>query len=424
MPSKIEHLDIGMIQPRLRELASWDEHQMALRLQQLCIIPSLKNGVLRQADSDKIAAEAFQKQVLRPLIYAYSSLGELAEYEDSQKVNTPPGEAKILADKIIDTLAMMMAGIHRNESSNKNNMVQNLIENTRKNLNADNELFLSQFGEIIPRIEKKAAEYRAQFERTMMNPSPQPELLPKNEAETDQNTRANEVIRQTVKTLDSMKPSTKEEREIHEEVTEGLTDRGIICNPRSAKQFINTVKVQLDKMGPTAFLEGFKNVLLELRKQLALIFAKIISFIADKEELKQKGDLIITGDVGKEASIVVNDGNLTIKGQIGAKTQIRMDQSTHDRASLEIEGNVGQGVIIQTQQTDITLKGTVSPDCQIQAQNGIVVAEGLNLGGKAGGGLRLAGKIKINAPKGRVTISSGDVFTDAQKDEDSPSLRK
>ena len=174
MPNEIEHLDIKMIQPRLKDLASWDEHGMKLRLEQECIRPSLKEDIIRQSNSDEIAAEAFQKRILRPLVYAYDAkLWEMAAFEShQQQIQISHEDAKILADKIIDTLARMMAGVNSNDPSNNNNMVQKLIENARKHPRSK-ELLLSKYGEIIPRIEKKAAEYRAQFERTILNSSKQ-----------------------------------------------------------------------------------------------------------------------------------------------------------------------------------------------------------------------------------------------------------
>lgn len=420
MPNEIEHLDITIIQPRLRDLASWDEHGMKLRLEQECIRPSLKED-RRHSNSDEIAAEAFQKRILRPLIYAYDAkLWEMAAFEShQQQIQISHEDAKILADTIIDTLARMMAGVNSNDPSNNNNMVQKLIENARQDPSSE-ELLLPKFGEIIPRIEKKAAEYRAQFERTILNSSKQ--ALDR-KIEDDPNTLANAAIQQALPNLNNLTPSNEEEKKIQAGVAGHLTNAEIERNPRAATQHINAVNAQLGAMQPTSFIASFKKILLELSAQLALIFSKTLSLVADKEELEHKGDLIITGNVGNDAQVGVIDGDLTIKGNIGANTQIHMEQSS-ERAHLTVEGNVGRSVTIKTNQTDVTLKGSVSPDCKIQAENGKVeMTKGVTLGDDTkGGGLRFGKNVTI---KGRnVHISSGDVVTDPKKDGEMPTFRK
>lgn len=443
MPNEIDHLSIEMIQPRLRDLASWDGHALKLRLEQICIVPSLEKGLFIQADSDAVAAKNFERGVLRPLVYAYNaSIGAVAEFEDCQNIHTTHEDAKILADKIIDNLARMMAGVNRSDPTNQDNMVQNLMSNVRKNLNGQ-ELLLPEFGEIIPRIEKKAAEYRAQFERTFLNAHSPSEVTPpkeentpvevskklKREIEPEPTAMANVAISQAVQKIDDITPSSEEERTIQVSTTERLTDADIVRSPSLAMQTINAVSKQLDTMKTTSFTEEFKKILSDLKTQLIPLLVKIVHFITKQEIFHHKGDLRVAGDVGPDAQVVVTDGNLTIEGNVGANTQINMKQTireNHERAHLTIEGNVGPRVQIETNETDVTLKKEMSPDCQIHAVNGNVkIEKGFVLGGtNAGGGLRFGGKLSIKSKN--TIVSSGDVVSpDPGKDNDtSPSAFK
>lgn len=51
-----------------------------------------------------------------------------------------------------------------------------------------------------------------------------------------------------------------------------------------------------------------------------------IEQIADNEHFEYKGDVTVTGSIGKNATVIIKDGSLTVGGNVGNSTQFNLIQ--------------------------------------------------------------------------------------------------
>ena len=113
----------------------------------------------------------------------------------------------------------------------------------------------------------------------------------------------------------------------------------------------------------------------------------IIDAIADGESLSFYGDVIVAGSVGENVTLVVNNGSLTIQGDVAEGTQIycseveEVTQPAHTNEffapsnaptiqKICITGNVAANVKIDAFHADIQIYGSVGAESWISTRIG------------------------------------------------------
>lgn len=109
-----------------------------------------------------------------------------------------------------------------------------------------------------------------------------------------------------------------------------------------------------------------------------------IQQIKDNERFEYKGDVVITENVGKNAIIVITDGNLTIKGNVGDLTKINLlsenssvvinNSGKNNKLSVSnISGNkifVNGNNVSVSNIGHLTINGSIGNHCSLKTHNG------------------------------------------------------
>ncbi|HLB41999.1 MAG: hypothetical protein A3F13_04935 [Gammaproteobacteria bacterium RIFCSPHIGHO2_12_FULL_40_19] len=121
-----------------------------------------------------------------------------------------------------------------------------------------------------------------------------------------------------------------------------------------------------------------------------------IDSIKDNEQFEYEGDVNITGGgIGKNATVIITDGNLTIAGDVGNGSEISLKQKqtnsvvisngifTSNNVSifnnvnngkyLTIKGSVGDNVIFNSHNADFNIVGSIGKGCHFTTHNGDIV---------------------------------------------------
>lgn len=112
-----------------------------------------------------------------------------------------------------------------------------------------------------------------------------------------------------------------------------------------------------------------------------------IESIGDNEHFEYKGNLQVVGSIGRNATVIVKDGSLTVDGNVGSKSDIAM-QSTNSGGSVVISGGsifVGGGNYVSIgggQASYVTVRGNVESDAKIATRNADITIGG-NIGSNA-----------------------------------------
>lgn len=119
----------------------------------------------------------------------------------------------------------------------------------------------------------------------------------------------------------------------------------------------------------------------------------IIEKINDNEHVEYKGDVYVTGNVGKNARIIIFDGSLIVGGDIQANTTIKLtarprsflgcvcDVSINEaRHMLNVHGNVEDSVILFSQNADLVIHGNVGHQCKLDTFSGNIQAGSIGNG--------------------------------------------
>jgi formylmethanofuran dehydrogenase subunit C len=126
--------------------------------------------------------------------------------------------------------------------------------------------------------------------------------------------------------------------------------------------------------------------------------------IEDDEHFEYKGDVHLSGDIGKNATVIIKDGNLIVDGSIENYANVSLTQESNNyiMASsgsffmnnvsigeintgkiLSIRGNVGDHVALNSHNADFAIEGSVGNQCAFNTHNGEIttgaVGEGTSL---------------------------------------------
>ena len=120
-----------------------------------------------------------------------------------------------------------------------------------------------------------------------------------------------------------------------------------------------------------------------------------IESIGDNEHFEYKGNLQILGSIGKNATVIVKDGSLTVDGNVGAGSDISMQSTATGGGSVVISGGsifVGAGSSVSMggglvsigggQASYVSVRGHVENDVKISTRNASITVGG-NIGSNA-----------------------------------------
>lgn len=115
-----------------------------------------------------------------------------------------------------------------------------------------------------------------------------------------------------------------------------------------------------------------------------------IDSIQNDEHFEYKGDVHVTGSIGKRATIIIKDGELTVDGNVGDITEITLTQELSSSSivigsmfmnnvsivgvntskNVHIKGDVGNGVILNSHNASFLIEGSVGDSCAFKTHNG------------------------------------------------------
>jgi hypothetical protein len=125
---------------------------------------------------------------------------------------------------------------------------------------------------------------------------------------------------------------------------------------------------------------------------------RTIEKIQDNEHFEYKGDVVVTGSIGKNATVIIKDGSLTIGGNIDEGTDINLISEASGNVvisnssnsffmngnsisfggspsrNVHVQGNVEKNVIIKSKSADITIDGNVGNNAKFETQSGDISA--------------------------------------------------
>lgn len=119
-----------------------------------------------------------------------------------------------------------------------------------------------------------------------------------------------------------------------------------------------------------------------------------VASIKDNEHFEYKGDVVVTGSIGKNATVIVQDGSLTVEGSIGSESYITLQAITqsvsitsgsfsifrnnnvviggNNSFALVVKGNVDSSVKITSQNAEFTVDGSVGNNSSLKTHNGSI----------------------------------------------------
>lgn len=122
-----------------------------------------------------------------------------------------------------------------------------------------------------------------------------------------------------------------------------------------------------------------------------------IENIKDDEHFECKGDVRITGSIGKNATVIIKDGSLIVDGNVGTGSDVTLKTEKSSGivissgsffmssssvvigggaagSSLHVKGNVDSRVKITTSSADITVDGVINSGAKFNTQSGDITA--------------------------------------------------
>lgn len=151
-----------------------------------------------------------------------------------------------------------------------------------------------------------------------------------------------------------------------------------------------------------------------------------VEAIKDNEVFEYKGDIVIQGGIGKNATVKVIDGSVTLQGNVDKDSEVILTPSQNTSISvgtiamngvviggeakkLTVEGNVADNVKIDAKSADININGNVGESCTIKSQSGDILVHGTV--GTDSSLKSMSGDIRANKVGSRASLKSmsGDV---------------
>src|SRR3990167_5189456 len=117
----------------------------------------------------------------------------------------------------------------------------------------------------------------------------------------------------------------------------------------------------------------------------------VIEKIDDNEQFEHKGDVHVTGSVGRNATIIIKGGNFIIDGNVGDHTEVTLASESNSSVvintssffmnnisiggintgkQLLVKGDVGDNVILSSHNADFVVDGNVGKQCVFNTHNG------------------------------------------------------
>lgn len=180
-----------------------------------------------------------------------------------------------------------------------------------------------------------------------------------------------------------------------------------------------------------------------IKPEEMIMAVKQIDRVLDNEVFEYTGDVRITGSIGKNATVIVKNGTLTVEGDVNDDAEIKMQRasngatviSTGDNsvfscggmfsmggvviggnsknADVCVRGNVGNNVTIETHNASIILGGDVGTNANITTHNGQIRARNIGSGSSlfsSNGGISVANiEPHVSLTTSNGPISAGDV---------------
>lgn len=122
---------------------------------------------------------------------------------------------------------------------------------------------------------------------------------------------------------------------------------------------------------------------------------KIIEQIEDNEHFEFTGDVQVTGNIGKNATVVIKDGSLTVAGDVGDDSELSLTTTPISSGSVimsgssffsgisignvvingaspvcSIHGKVGSRVTMKSHNAEFSIDGSVGDGCTLKTHNG------------------------------------------------------
>lgn len=124
-----------------------------------------------------------------------------------------------------------------------------------------------------------------------------------------------------------------------------------------------------------------------------------IEKINDNEHFSYKGDVHVAGNIGKNATVIITEGNLIVDGSIESDAQLDLvcEQKSlvissgiyfsnasfgsingiNTGKSLNVAGNVDNNVTISSVSADVIITGSVGDRCKFNTQSGSIIARNI-----------------------------------------------
>ncbi|QEY51862.1 DUF4097 family beta strand repeat-containing protein [Legionella longbeachae] len=119
-----------------------------------------------------------------------------------------------------------------------------------------------------------------------------------------------------------------------------------------------------------------------------------IEAVKDNEHFEYKGDVRVTKSIGKNATVIIKDGNLIVDGNVGTNSEIRLVAQENNSVvvsgsffinnvsisgvnaskNLAVQGDIENGVTISSASSDLHVNGNIGNNCKLSTQSGDIKA--------------------------------------------------
>ena len=125
-----------------------------------------------------------------------------------------------------------------------------------------------------------------------------------------------------------------------------------------------------------------------------------IESIGENEHFECKGNVFIAGNIGKNATVIVKDGSLSVDGHIGESVDITLQSVSSSvvvssgsffvsggsisigggQGDVRVQGNIGNNAKIKSQSASITIGGDIGSNVSIDTKSGDIRAVNIGAG--------------------------------------------
>jgi hypothetical protein len=115
----------------------------------------------------------------------------------------------------------------------------------------------------------------------------------------------------------------------------------------------------------------------------------VIEKIEDNAYFEYQGDVEIEGNIGKNATVIIKDGDLIVYGTIKADSKIKMFQTNAalttnsffiNSKNLLVYGDIENGVIISANVSNLNIGGKIGANCNVDTHSADIRAGDIESG--------------------------------------------